>query len=92
MTYRNRKLLSVVHELECVNCGAHGVQAAHRNEGKGMGIKTSDALVAALCPSCHSELDQGKTMSRDERRDFWNRAYIKTMQALWERGLIEVAK
>jgi hypothetical protein len=90
MTYRNSDLLRVIHELCCVNCGAHGVQAAHRNEGKGMGIKTSDALVAALCPMCHSELDQGKGMTREERRDFWNRAYVKTMQALIEGGYLYV--
>ncbi|CAJ0698043.1 hypothetical protein [Ralstonia mannitolilytica] len=93
MTYRDRKLLSVIHELPCMNCGIHGMtQAAHRNEGKGMGIKTSDALVAALCVDCHRELDSGKNWLREERRDFWNRMYVKTMQQLIERGLIEVAK
>jgi len=57
---------------------------AHRNEGKGMGIKVSDALVAPLCWGCHYILDQGKQLSREERRDFWNRSFINGMQYLIE--------
>ena len=69
-----------------MNCGMIDgtVVAAHRNESKGMGIKVSDALCAALCNSCHFELDNGNKLSKDERRDMWNRAYIKTMQYLIE--------
>jgi ferredoxin len=55
-----------------------------------MGIKVSDALVAALCHTCHTELDNGKTLSREDRRAMWNRAYIGTMQYLLEHGMIEV--
>jgi hypothetical protein len=54
-----------------------------------MGIKVSDALCAALCPTCHAELDQGKTMTKQERRDFWNRAYINTVKELIESGRIK---
>lgn len=91
MTYRNEKLRRAVASLPCMNCGRQqSTQAAHRNEGKGMGLKTSDALCAALCVDCHRELDQGKTMSKEERRDFWNRAYVKTMQALIEGGTLKV--
>ena len=36
---RSPKWLQAVRELEyCVLCGAYGVQAAHRNEGKGAGM------------------------------------------------------
>lgn len=91
MTFRSEKLRRAVATLSCVNCGRHGdTQAAHRNEGKGMGLKTSDALCAALCSGCHQELDSGKTMTRDERRDFWNRAFVKTMQQLIEAGVLHV--
>jgi hypothetical protein len=95
MTYRNRKLLSVVHELECVNCGAHGVQAAHANLqefGKGMGHKASDAAIMALCTTCHTDLDQGKTMTKDQRRAMQFECITRTYVQLMERGLIEVAK
>ena len=92
MTYRSETLRRAVADLPCQHCGRHGfTQAAHRNESKGMGMKTSDALLAALCDVCHRELDQGKAMSRDERRDMWNRACIKTYQALVETGVLKVA-
>lgn len=88
-TFRSEPLRRAVASLECMACGRHGrTQAAHANEGKGMAMKVSDALLAALCDECHTELDQGKTMTREERRDFWNRAHIHTMQALVERGLL----
>lgn len=69
-----------------MNCGQIDgtVCSAHRNESKGMGLKVSDALVAALCHSCHYELDNGKSLSKGERRDMWNKSYIKTMQYLIE--------
>lgn len=56
-----------------------------------MGIKVSDALVAALCHQCHHELDNGKLLSREARREMWNQAYIKTMKTLIEREALKVA-
>lgn len=56
-----------------------------------MGIKVSDALVSALCHQCHHELDNGKILSREARREMWNQAYIKTMKALIEREALKVA-
>lgn len=92
MIYRNPKLLKILRELPCMNCGIQDstVCAAHRNEGKGMGSKVSDALVASLCHRCHYELDNGKELTRDERRDMWNRAYVKTMQYLIEKEHLEL--
>jgi hypothetical protein len=55
-----------------------------------MGLKVSDALVAPLCFTCHSELDQGKDLSREERRDMWNRAYIKGIQYMIENDILKV--
>jgi hypothetical protein len=92
MIYRNQKLIKLLRELPCQHCGimSETVCAAHRNEGKGMGIKVSDALVAALCIECHVKLDNGKELTKEERRDMWNRAYIKTMQYLFENEIIGV--
>jgi hypothetical protein len=92
--YRNKKLLEKLRDLPCMSCGTEDgtVVAAHRNEGKGMGIKVSDALVAALCVRCHYELDQGKSWTRDFRRAIWNQAYIKTMQYLIENEVLKVSK
>lgn len=89
--FRSEKLRRAVSQLHCMHCGRTGAtQAAHRNEGKGMGMKTSDALLAALCDECHRELDQGRDLSREERRDMWNRAAIKTYQELIETGRLAV--
>ena len=55
-----------------------------------MGIKVSDALIAAMCSTCHFELDNGKSLTKEERRDMWNRAFIGTMKYLIEHEMIGV--
>lgn len=91
MTYRNNKWLQAVREIDCcVLCGRYGVQAAHRNEGKGMGIKADDSLTAALCVECHSRIDNGKDMSRDERRSEMDRAIVLTLQTLSRGGRLTI--
>lgn len=77
---------------ECVRCNrVLGNQAAHRNEGKGMGQKVDDCLTAAICPECHTEIDQGKTMTRDEKRREIDRAILKTLVLLFRAGKVRVA-
>jgi hypothetical protein len=68
------------------------VVAAHSNQiadGKGKGIKASDYRVAALCFSCHMDLDQGNKLSKDQRREFWEIAHRRTIGELFERNLIK---
>nr|WP_284507125.1 nuclease domain-containing protein [Caballeronia sp. ATUFL_M2_KS44] len=48
---------------------------AHRNEGKGMGLKTPDVFTVPACPACHYEYDQGKRFLREHKRALWNAAY-----------------
>jgi hypothetical protein len=88
-THRSDKWLRAVASLDCVLCGREGTQAAHRNEGKGMGLKVDDCWTAALCPQCHSEIDQGKDMSRAERREAIDRAILLTLQQLARKGLVK---
>jgi mevalonate pyrophosphate decarboxylase len=90
--YRNKRFLEKMRELPCAVCGADDgtVIAAHRNQGKGMGLKVSDALVAPLCFTCHQTLDQGKDLSRDDRRDMWDQAYIRNIQNLIETGQLKI--
>lgn len=89
--YRSRKWLAAVHQIEsCVLCGAYGIQAAHRNQGKGMSQKTDDCLTAAICQSCHHEIDNGTGLSREERRALLDKAICETVAQLARMGLIEV--
>lgn len=94
MTHRDEKYLRLMRELPCAGCGAEDgtVVAAHRNQGKGMGIKVSDALVVPLCYRCHTEFDQGKEMSRDGKRMYWDACYIKTVEYMLERGILKINK
>lgn len=64
---------------------------AHRNESKGMGQKVDDCLTAALCRECHGELDQGKDMTRDERRRELDRCILLTLVILFRAGKVMVA-
>jgi ferredoxin len=52
-------------------------------------MKAPDYMVAALCFTCHSSVDQGREMSREERREMWNEAWRKTIAALFERGVLK---
>ncbi|ABV13012.1 TPA: hypothetical protein U2L64_000036 [Citrobacter koseri] len=87
--YRNRKWLAAVGQIErCVLCGEWGTQVAHRNEGKGMGLKADDCATAAICVHCHTEIDNGKNLSRDERRQLMDRAIVLTVIEIVRRGLV----
>jgi hypothetical protein len=58
----------------CVAC--HSNQAKH---GKGRSVKAHDCFIAFGCDHCHREIDQGKTLSREQKFDAWERAHIATM-------------
>lgn len=88
---RSKKHLQNVANLDCQHCGSGDqVQAAHSNwaeHGKGRGIKASDEYTAALCYPCHQELDQGTSLSKQERREMWDTAYKKTVETLKNQNL-----
>lgn len=89
---RSKALLVACREIPCQSCGvADGtVVAAHSNQarhGKGRSIKASDIYVASLCTKCHSELDQGYSMSRAQRAGMWDAAHRNTVRTLLKRGL-----
>lgn len=95
--YRDRDLLDSVYEIECqfgLPCceGGQG-EPAHSNQsrhGKGGSIKAHDCFVAAGCRACHRELDQGRTMSREEKFEAWQRAHERTLLELFQRGIVGV--
>ena len=95
MVYRNKKLLEIFRQSPCQACGREDgtVVAAHSNQlrdGKGRGIKADDHRTAALCYTCHMELDQGKSLSKAERVEVWEEAHRKTIGWLFETGRIEI--
>lgn len=95
MIYRNKKLLESVREAPCMHCGAQNgtVVAAHSNQlrdGKGRGIKAHDYRIAALCYTCHSDLDQGAKMSKEERVNMWEDAHRKTIGWLFDQGILHI--
>ena len=88
MNYRNKKLLEVVRNSPCQLCGAQDgtVVAAHSNQlrdGKGRSIKAHDYRIAALCYTCHADIDQGR-MSREDKQDLWEMAHRKTVGWLFD--------
>ena len=92
--YRSDKLLKSVRDCPCQNCGAMDgtIVAAHSNQmrdGKGRGLKADDYRIAALCYKCHTELDQGKNMSREERLNMWEDAHRATIGWLFENEKIK---
>jgi hypothetical protein len=93
--YRNRKLLDILRESPCQECGRKDgtIVAAHSNQlrdGKGRGIKAHDYRVAAMCYSCHMEIDQGTKLSKSERVEIWEEAHRKTISWLFENEHISV--
>lgn len=96
-TYRNKKLLAVAKEVpECFLCGAlndGGVVMAHSNQGRdghGMGIKSQDHRIAAICANCHFEIDNGKDLTRMQKIERWEQAHRATMGWLFESGMVDV--
>lgn len=87
--FRSKPWLRAAASIPCVQCGAEGTQAAHRNEGKGMGLKVDDCLVAALCPTCHTEIDQGGILTRAERRERLDKAILQTLVELCRQGKVK---
>jgi hypothetical protein len=90
--FRSKQHLKNVASLPCQYCGAEGqTQAAHSNwalfGNKGKGIKASDEYTAALCQTCHYQLDQGSKLSKQERQDMWTEAHKRTYNKLKSLGL-----
>ncbi len=93
--YRNKQLLEIIRQSPCQACGRSDgtVVAAHSNQlrdGKGRGIKAHDFRIAGLCFQCHYNYDQGNTMSKKERIEFFDEAHRKTIGWLFENEHLEV--
>lgn len=57
--YKDKKRLSAIHDLPCINCSLLGRRQqtrtiAHHKIGMGLGLKASDLLTCSLCEDCHT--------------------------------------
>jgi len=89
---RSKALLEACRQIPCQVSGVSDgtVCAAHSNwaeHGKGKGQKADDNRVAALSYDVHTRLDQGRDLSREQRRELWWSAHVSTVRELLRRGL-----
>jgi hypothetical protein len=89
--FRSKKHLQNVANLDCQICGSGSqVQAAHSNQskhGKGRSLRSSDEYCAALCQPCHTRIDSGSDLTKQERIDLWDAAHVKTVKLLIHAGV-----
>lgn len=98
MTYRNRALLDLAHDMPCQARFAHICNGpsvpAHANGqawGRGFSHKAPDCFYAAVCPEAHDFIDGRKGgWELWRKRDEWERAYRYTQLWLWETGKVRV--
>ena len=89
---RNKRLREAYRLIPCQHCGREDgtVCCAHSNfsvHGKGAGIKADDSRAASLCAACHVPiLDQGSKLTRDERREMFWSAHVRSVRELVSRG------
>ncbi len=98
--YRSRKLLGAAKGQQCTlnlpgvcRNNPETVVAAHSNQlrhGKGAGLKAHDCFTAWACSECHAELDQGKRFSYEEKVDYWQRGFERTVLQLFLQGIVQV--
>ena len=96
---RSEAYRRAVASLPCAICGVPGYcQAAHANQGKGMGMKACDLTCFPACgprpgfQGCHAALDQGALFLKAVRREMepvWAADTRRKIQAmgLWLKGL-----
>lgn len=96
LTYRNPKLLSLAKEAPhcfwCLHPNDGTIVACHSNEGKGLGIKSSDASIWFGCSKCHYAYDQGRDLTRADRRHMGYEANARTLRWLIEAGYLVLAE
>ena len=84
--YRSKDLLKLAQDQECLlqvpeicQGGSSTIVACHSNlgaNGKGKGIKASDADTVWGCASCHAWLDQGPASKKEKENAYYD-AYTR---------------
>lgn len=85
-----RRWFALMREIgRCTLCGSReGLQVAHRDYGKGMGMKTKPWETTLLCDGCHRELTDGTQHTRDEKRALMDRAIVNGLSDLIAWGVV----
>lgn len=91
---RSEPYLRAVATLPCSHCHRHAPsQAAHADEGKGLGIKADDRTAFPLCADspgrlgCHSIIGASGAFRREHRRHLERVYGARTRQTIRELGL-----
>lgn len=87
--FRSETYRRLVAAMPCAMCGKPGPsQCAHSDQGKGLGIKSTDLDCFPLCADaplfrgCHSIMGASGTLSKEERQDLEVKFAAKTRAAL----------
>lgn len=102
MTFRNRKLLNLAHDIPCQakfphecndHLGSHPMHSNWQIWGRGAGHKAPDWAFAAGCGNAHKIIDPGLNpqMDREQRETEWLKAYVGTQNWLWENEKVKIA-
>lgn len=102
MTYRNRRLLNLAHEMPCMvefthQCtGYLGCEPMHSDSqlfGRGGWHKSHDFAFAAGCTVAHRMLTAkvNDETTREQKFYDWLRAFVKTQEWLWANGKLKVS-
>jgi hypothetical protein len=102
MTYRNKRLTDLAHDMPCCaqfkhDCndfnGCVPMHSDHHIFGRGAWHKSHDFAFAAGCPNAHAILTAkvNDDLERDQKFFDWMRAHVKTMEWLWTNGKLKVA-
>jgi hypothetical protein len=95
--FRSDKLTKAAQHFDCQLCGKYKPSIpAHANwheYGKGGSLKAHDCYVAFICQLCHDRID-GRIgdLTKEEKREFWEIAWRRTVLAWFESGLVKVGK
>ena len=65
--------------------------AEQGQHGKGGGLKAHDCYIAWACYDCHMELDQGKKLRYDQKCDYWQAGFERTILQMFLLGILKVA-
>ena len=94
VTWRNEAYRRLVASFDCAHCGKGGPsQAAHADQGKGLGIKSDDRTCFPACADspgrrgCHSILGASGMFSREQRRVIEQNHARKTRERIRNQGL-----